>query len=390
MAQIDIGIIMNGVTGRMGTNQHLKRSLAAIREEGGITLANGDVIMPQPTLVGRNQAKLEALADAHDLRWTTDLDAELANSDNIIYFDALTTDLRVINVKKAIIAGKHIYCEKPTATTQKDAMDLYFVAVHAKVKHGVVQDKLWLPGLQKLKHVIDSGGIGRILDVRGDFGYWVAPGLDGSPLQRPSWNYRKEAGGGIVLDMLAHWRYVIDNLFGDIQDVYCQTATHIPQRANEAGEPYDCDVDDAAYAVFTLANGAVAQFNSSWNTRVRREDLFCVQVNGTEGSAYATLRECYYQSKDNTPAPVWNPDIPNPYNFMEEGWEEVEKDADYQNAFKTQWELFLRHVVADEPFRWDLREGAKGVQLAETAYKSADQGRKLPIAELPTYQAGGR
>jgi len=384
-----IGILMNGVTGRMGTNQHLFRSLMAIREEGGLDLGNGETLFPEPVLLGRNAEKLQALSErAGGLRWSMDLDEELANPDNEIYFDSQVTDMRGPNVIKAIDAGKHIYCEKPTATQASAAYDLYRRAVDAGIKHGVVQDKLWLPGLLKLKRLIDSGSLGRILSVRGEFGYWVftggdpAEGGDGATLQRPSWNYRAEDGGGIIVDMLCHWRYVLDNVFGKVQAVSCRGATHIPKRWDEQGHAYTATADDAAYATFELEGDIIAQFNSSWTVRVRRDDLLTLQVDGTQGSAVAGLRECRYQSAAATPRAVWNPDIPNPIDLWA-GWEEVAPGEPTANAFRAEWELFLRHVALDMPFRWDLREGAKGVQLAELGIESWRDRAWKDVPELP-------
>jgi predicted dehydrogenase len=381
MAVKNIGIIMNGVTGRMGTNQHLIRSILAIRNQGGIELKNGDVIMPDPILVGRNENKLAALAEKHGLsRWSTDLDSCLKDPHNVIYFDSQTTVRRAADVKKAIKSGKHIYCEKPTATTLEEAIELAELAEKAGVKHGVVQDKLFLPGLLKLKRLIDSGFFGQILSVRMEFGYWVFEG-DWQPAQRPSWNYRKEDGGGIIVDMFPHWRYVIDNLFGEIKAVSCLGTTHIKERIDENGQRYTCTADDAAYATFELENGIIVQVNSSWTVRVNREDLLTIQVDGTLGSAVAGLRDCKTQHRVNTPKPVWNPDIPNPIPFREQ-WEEVPDNEEYDNGFKVQWEKFLLHVVQDDPFPWDLYEGAKGIQLAEIGLKSWEERRWIDVPKL--------
>jgi len=364
-----VGIIMNGVTGRMGTNQHLMRSIVAIIRQGGLSIGDGDLILPDPILVGRNPAKLQKLVELSGVaRWTTDLDSALADPGNSIYFDAQTTDMRVPGVKKAIAAGKHIYCEKPTALTAAEALELWKLAEQAGLKNGVVQDKLWLPGLRKLKTVMQTGLLGRILSVRGEFGYWVFEG-DVVPSQRPSWNYRKEEGGGIILDMLCHWRYVLDNLFGNVKSVSCLGATHIPERRDEQGRPFRCTADDSAYATFELEGGTIAHFNSSWAVRVRRDDLLTLQVDGALGSAVAGLRQCWIQPYGGTPRPIWNPDIESPIDFFA-GWLPVPSQQDYDNAFKAEWELFLRHVVKDEPFRWNLLEGAKGVQLAERAMES--------------------
>jgi len=376
-----VGIIMNGVTGRMGTNQHLIRSIAAIREQGGVPLPDGDVLIPNPILVGRNENKLRALAQAHGIeRWSTDLNECLANPEDEIYFDAQATTLRPESIKTAISAGKHIYCEKPIAPDLATAIELAQMARRAGVKNGVVQDKLFLPGLLKLQRVIKSGFFGRILCVRGEFGYWVFEG-DWQPAQRPSWNYRKEEGGGIIVDMLCHWQYVLANLFGEVQAVSCLGATHIPERIDERGKPYACTADDAAYSTFELAGGIIAHFNSSWCVRVYRDELLTLQVDGTHGSAVAGLRECKVQSRVNTPKAIWNPDIPNTIDFRDD-WIDVPDNGEFENAFKVQWELFLKHVVCDTPFPWDLVAGAKGVQLAELGLQSWHERRWVDVPDL--------
>lgn len=360
---------MNGVTGRMGANQHLGRSILAIIAQGGVETSDCRTILPRPLLVGRNAAKVEALArESGNLPWTTDLDSALADDQYSIYFDAQTTDRRAGSVRKAIAAGKDIYCEKPSADSFEAAYELYTLAEAAGVKHGVVQDKLWLPGLLKLRALRDRGFFGRILSVRGEFGYWVFDG-ETTPAQRPSWNYRKEDGGGIIMDMLCHWHYVLTDLFGAVKSVSCLGATHIPRRWDESGRPYEATADDAAYATFELEGGVVAHFNSSWCVRVRRDDLLTIQVEGTKGSAVAGLRDCWIQPADTTPRPVWNPDVENPHDYLKD-WQRVPDDRRFDNAFKSQWELFLRHVAAAEPFRWNLLEGAKGVQLAEKGLES--------------------
>ncbi len=369
METIRTGIIMNGVTGRMGANQHLARSIMEIRKEGGVLLPDGRRILPDPILVGRNPDKLAALArNSGDLPWTTELDSVLGDARYSIYFDAQTTLLRAASVKRAIAAGKHIYCEKPTATSTRDALELYLLARAAGVKNGVVQDKLWLPGLLKLKRLADTDFFGRILSVRGEFGYWVFDGGE-TPMQRPSWNYRKAEGGGIMVDMLCHWRYVIDNLFGEVRSICCLGATHIPKRWDEAGKAFDVDTDDAAYATLETDTGVICQFNSSWATRVRRDDLLTLHVDGEKGSAVAGLTECWTQTASNTPRYVWNPDLGQAIGYKD-AWSPVQGEATYCNAFRAEWELFLMHVVLDTPFRWNLLEGAKGVQLAELGMES--------------------
>ena len=376
-----IGVIMNGVTGRMGTNQHLIRSLSAIIEQGGVKISDSEVILPELVLVGRNENKLKKLVErTHANRWTTNLDEVLADDQYQIYFDAQTTGRRADAIKKALAAGKHIYCEKPIATATDVALELHRECEKAGIKHGVVQDKLWLPGMLKLKRLIENDFFGKILSVRGEFGYWVFEGHS-VPAQRPSWNYRKEDDGGIIVDMLCHWRYVLDNIFGNVKGVFCLGAIHILERIDENGKPYKCTADDAAYAVFELEGGVIAQFNSSWTTRVRRDDLLTLHVDGTKGSAVAGLRDCWTQHYGNTPKPVWNPDIPNPINFKE-GWTLVPEQEDFDNAFKAQWELFLKHVVLDTPFPWNMMEGAKGVQLAELGLESWDKKTWINIPDL--------
>lgn len=376
-----LGIVMHGVTGRMGMNQHLSRSIMAIRRQGGVALSDGTKAVPDPVLVGRNAEKLKRLAAEHGIeRWTTDLDAALRNPEDEIFFDAASTQLRPVLLRKAIAAKKHLYCEKPVATTVGDALSLYRAAKKARIRHGVVQDKLWLPGLLKLKSLRDSGFFGRILSVRGEFGYWVFDG-DAQPAQRPSWNYRTKDGGGIILDMLCHWRYVLDSLFGEVKSVSCLGATHIPTRWDEAGRRYKATADDAAYASFQLAGGGIAHFNSSWCVRVRRDDLVTFQVDGTKGSAVAGLTRCFSQSLADTPRPVWNPDVRHSHDFTAD-WREVPDETAYDNAFKAQWELFIRHVCEGAPFRWNLLEGAKGLQLVDCALKSWRTRRWVDVPKL--------
>jgi predicted dehydrogenase len=382
MATRRLGLIMNGVTGRMGYNQHLVRSIVAIREAGGVALSNGDRVLPDPILVGRNAGKVEALAKQHGIeRWTDDLDAALADPADEVFFDAATTQLRAELVGRALDAGKHVYCEKPVADSLAVALELARKAKASGLKHGVVQDKLYLPGLRKLKLLIDSGFFGRILSVRGEFGYWVFEGDWGMPAQRPSWNYRKADGGGIILDMVCHWRYVLDNLFGPVRALTCLGAVHIPERVDEQGRTYKADADDAAYATFEIEGGIVAHMNSSWCVRPRRDDLVTFQVDGTHGSAVAGLTSCVTQHRVNTPKPVWNPDVPQTIDFFE-NWDEVPDNQLYENGFKLQWEDFIRHVCEDAPWKFDLVAGAKGVQLAELGLKSWAERRWLDVPDL--------
>ena len=385
MATQRLGIIMHGVTGRMGTNQHLVRSIVALRKQGGVALSNGTFVMPDPILVGRDAAKLEALARTHGIeRWSTDLDAALANQEDTVFFDSGTTQMRPTLLADAIRAGKHVYCEKPIATNLNEAVEIARLAQQSGLKHGVVQDKLFLPGLRKLDMLRRANFFGKLLSVRTEFGYWVFEG-DLQPIQRPSWNYRAEDGGGIILDMLCHWRYVLDNLFGQVQSISCLGATHIPTRWDEAGQAYDCTADDAAYATIELkghqGEKVIAQINSSWTTRVRRDDLVTFHVDGTHGSAVAGLTSCRTQSRVNTPRPVWNPDEKQTMPFFDQ-WAEVPDSQVYDNGFKIQWEHFIRHVVEDEPWRWTLAEGAKGLQLVEAALQSWKERRWIDVPDL--------
>ncbi|KAB8192229.1 gfo/Idh/MocA family oxidoreductase [Nonomuraea phyllanthi] len=376
-----IGVVMNGVTGRMGYRQHLVRSVLAINEQGGVTLSDGGRVKLKPVLVGRNADKLADIAAKHGLsEFTTDLDSALADDDNLIYFDAQVTSARVKAVLKAIEAGKHIYAEKPTAESTHEAVALAEAAAAKGVKNGVVQDKLFLPGLLKLKRLIDGGFFGRILSVRGEFGYWVFEG-DWQEAQRPSWNYRAEDGGGIVLDMFPHWHYVMENLFGRVQSVYARAVTHLPSRVDEQGRTYQATADDAAYGIFELEGGIIAQINSSWTVRVNRDELVEFQVDGTHGSAVAGLRNCRVQHRSATPKPVWNPDLPATARFRD-GWQEVPDNAEFDNGFKVQWEAFVRHVVEDAPFPNDFASGARGVQLAELGLRSNAEGRRIEVPGL--------
>ncbi len=381
-----IGIIMNGVTGRMGTNQHLDRSLISIRKQGGLRLRNGSVVQPEPVLLGRNAEKLRSLAKRFAIdNWSTDLDACLCDSRNTIYFDAQATNLRKASVRAAIAAGKHVYCEKPLAPSFQEAMELASAAAVAGLKSGVVQDKLHLPGILKLKQVLQSGDLGRILSVRGEFGYWVFEGDQQQAAQRPSWNYRKEDGGGIILDMFPHWQYLLENLLGTVKAVSCIAATHIPRRVDETGKPYTATADDAVYATFELSNGILVQINSSWCTRVNRDDLLILQVDGTGGSAAAGLRECKVQLRATTPRAVWNPDTRDTNNYRA-AWQAVPATEVYDNAFKVQWEMFLRHVLEDAPFTHDFFQGARGVQLVEAGLRSWAERRWIEVPAIGSSQ----
>ena len=388
MSETTIGIIMNGATGRMGYRQHLVRSILAIREQGGVLLESGDRVQVEPILVGRNEKTLKELAAKHGIEhYTTNLDEALVDPRWQIYADFLVTKARASALRRAIAAGKAIYTEKPTAETFEEALELAALAQAAGVKNGVVHDKLYLPGLQKLKRLIDSGYFGRILSVRGEFGYWVFEG-DWQPSQRPSWNYRKQDGGGIIVDMFPHWNYVLENLFGRVESVYTQASTHIPLRIDESGDPYEATSDDSAYAIFEIEGGIVAQLNSSWTVRVNRDELVEFQVDGTLGSAVVGLFGCKIQPRNATPKPVWNPDLAETHDYSTD-WLEVPDNDVFENGFKTQWEQFIRYVVEDGPNEFDLLSGARGVQLAEQGLVSSATGRRidLPLVTLPVVAA---
>lgn len=381
-----LNVAMHGVTGRMGTNQHLIRSVLAIMRQGGVKLHSGERCQLKPILIGRSANKLQHLAKTvakaeigAELEYSTDLDGILADPKIDLVFDASSTQLRPEIVRKAIQNGKPVYCEKPIATSAAEANELADLCDKHGVKNGVVQDKLWLPGIRKLRLLREQGFFGKILSVRGEFGYWVFSGLDADqPAQRPSWNYRKEDGGGIMIDMYCHWQYMITDLFGPIKKLISHATVDLDKRVDEQGKQYACTADDSAYAIFVLENGVTCQFNSSWATRVRRDDLLTIQVDGTHGSAVAGLRECWIQSGAATPKPVWNPDIPQPINFYE-GWQKLPNATEFDNAFKIQWELFVKHLIEDAPFPWNIRSGAKGVELAEAGQRAQDEQRWITL-----------
>ena len=373
-------IIMNGITGRMGYRQHLVRSILAIRDEGGIMLPDGDRLQVEPILVGRNHDKLAELAARHDIaEFTTDLDGALADDTASIYFDAQVTSERKKAILNAEAATTDIYTEKPLAETVEEGLEIAEAGTAAGTINGVVHDKIYLPGLVKLKHLIDSGFFGRVLSVRGEFGYWVFEG-DLTPAQRPSWNYRAADGGGMVLDMFCHWNYVFEHLFGRVDSVIAKAVTHIPERWDEQGQRYDATADDAAYAIFEIGD-TIVQMNSSWAVRVERKELVEFQVDGTHGSAVAGLFGCRVQPRVRTPKPVWNPDLPVTERFRDQ-WLEVPANADLDNGFKLQWEEYLRDVVAGRSHRFGLLSAARGVQLAELGLRSSAEGRRLDVPEI--------
>ncbi len=385
MASSALRIAMNGITGRMGYRQHLVRSILSIREAGGVELPDGTRVQVEPILVGRNADKVREIAARHGLEhWTTDVDAVITDPSVDIYFDAQVTSRRAAALTAAIKAGKHIYTEKPTAETLDEAVELARIARDAGITAGVVHDKLYLPGLIKLRRLVDEGFFGRILSLRGEFGYWVFEG-DGQAAQRPSWNYRSEQGGGITVDMFCHWNYVLEGILGDVKAVTAKAATHIPTRWDEQGREYVVTADDASYGIFEVETPAgdpvIAQINSSWATRVYRDELVEFQVDGTHGSAVAGLTKCVAQHRSHTPKPEWNPDLPVTESFRDQ-WLEVPDNADLDNGFKVQWEEFLRDVVAGREHRFGLLSAARAVQLAELGLRSSAEGRRIEIPAI--------
>ena len=384
MGTTKLTIAMNGVTGRMGYRQHLLRSILPLRDEG-LELADGTRIEVEPILIGRRPDAIAALAAKHGIeRWETDLESVLADPTVDIYFDAQVTSQRKAALTKAMEAGKHIFTEKPTAETLEEAVELERVRAAAGVNAGVVHDKLYLPGLVKLRRLVEEGFFGRILSLRGEFGYWVFEG-DHQPAQRPSWNYRKQDGGGMTVDMFCHWNYVMEGIIGKVEAVTAKAVTHIPTRWDEQGQPYEATADDAAYGIFELrtpgGDPVIAQINSSWAVRVHRDELVEFQIDGTHGSAVAGLFNCVAQQRAHTPKPVWNPDLPTTEHFRDQ-WLEVPANADLANGFRAQWEEFLSDVVTGRPHRYDLLSAARGVQLAENGLKSSAEGRRIEMEAL--------
>ena len=385
MSQRTLRIAMNGVTGRMGYRQHLVRSVLAIRDDGGVLLEDGTRLQVEPVLVGRSETKLREIAERHGVEhWMTDVDAAIADPELEVYFDAQTTSRRAAALTAAMRAGKHVYTEKPTAETLAEAVELARVAEASGVTAGVVHDKLYLPGLVKLRRLVDEGFFGRILSLRGEFGYWVFEG-DHQPGQRPSWNSRKEDGGGMTIDMYCHWNYVLEGIVGPVETVMSQSATHIPRRWDENGDPYQATADDAAYGIFGLrtpdGDPVIAQINSSWAVRPYRDELVEFQVDGTHGSAVAGLFRCVAQQRAHTPLASWDPDVPIKERLRDQ-WLDVPQNGTLINGFRAQWEEFLRDLAAGRRHRFGLLSAARGVQLAELGLQSSAEGRRLDVPEI--------
>jgi predicted dehydrogenase len=380
LAVQEIGIIVNGATGRIASTQHLANALLPIRAEGGLTVGN-DRVMPRLLLAGRDEGRLTALARSNGIdRWTTDLDAALSDPSYSVFFDAAATVQRVPTLTKAIAAGKHIYSEKPVALSVSEGLSLLAGARARNLKHGAVEDKIFLPGLQKLVHLAGRKFFGRVTGFRLDFGWWVFDGFERKS-QRPSWNYRRSGGGGLTMDMYPHWRYIIESILGPIRRIVAATATAIPQRMDESGARYDVDVDDTSVTLVELDNSAVGTIVCSWATRVRRDDLLTFQVDGTAGSAIAGVHRCWTQSAGDTPdVRHINPTVDVGFDYRRD-WKEVSEPVDPTNPYRVGWERFLRHIVAGEPLASDLSAGIRDVKLVEACHRSVSEGRWIDLDE---------
>jgi predicted dehydrogenase len=379
---LKLGIVMNGITGRVG-HKHLE-AIRAIQNQGGVISSSGERIMPEPILVGRDARKLEVIGKEFGFaKQTTDLKTALEDSQASIYFDALVPLERPNAIRQALAAGKHVYAEKPLAMNFETAHELARIAQATNLKHGLVQNMLFQPGPRKLEQLIRSGFFGRILSAKIDFGYWVFEG-DWQTAQRPSWNYRREDGGGVVTDMFPHWNGLLEMLFGRVSAVSSLSKTHIPQRFDEQQKPYTANADDAAYSLLELEGGVIVQISASWATRVYQDDFFQIQIDGTHGSATAGYKSCKVQHRVSTPrtASQFANGLPR------DNWQELPELLDTSDPFKTQWEYFLRAVVNDEAFPWDFFAAARGLQLADTALQSNLERRWLNVSrdEMPGHE----
>ncbi len=375
-----LGIVLNGASGGIANRQHLERALIPMIREGGLPVG-GRRIVPKLLLVGRDEGRLKAVADRFGLdAWTTDLSAAIADPAYPVVFDAGVTGARAGLLRSAIEAGKHVYAEKPVVTDVAVGRELLALAEAKGVKHGVVEDKLFLPGLEKLKLARAQGLIGRVLQFRLDFGYWIFTGHD-VPTQRPSWNYRRGEGGGLLLDMYPHWRYVVEGVLGPIDSVVSTAWTAIPERIDEAGKPYAVDTDDSNATLVRLKSGAVGVITSSWATRVKRDDLVTFQVDGTEGSAVAGLHRCRVQPLAATPKARFDPNVDHGQDY-DRDWMDMPELSPVRNGYRAGWEAFIRHVVAGEPMAADLAAGIRDVALAVACETSVAEGRWVAMDSL--------
>jgi predicted dehydrogenase len=367
MPQQTTGIIIHGATGRIASTQHLANALVPIIAEGGLAIGP-DRLVPRLLLVGRDAKRLAALAQTYGIsESTTDLDAALASRDHSLFFDAAPTAQRFSTLQKAIAAGKHVYSEKPLAPTLAQAKALLREAQARALKHGVVEDKLGLPGLRRLAEVALSGELGRIAGFRLEFGWWIFDGTERAT-QRPSWNYKE--GGGLLFDMYPHWRYVIEGLIGPVLRVASAHWIATPERIDEDGTRYRVPVEDSAATLVEIEGGVFGTILSSWATRVRRDDLFTLQIDGSRASALATLHRCYLQPAAQTPEIAhFNiaKDIGTDYRTH---WTELPSLGAGKIPYRAGWESFLRHVAVDAPLASDFSAGIRDVAFAEVCQRS--------------------
>ncbi len=378
MATRTIGIIVHGATGRIASTQHLKNALAPIRQEGGLAVGD-DRVVPRVILVGRDRERLAAVAKEHRIdAWTTDLDATLSDPAYEVLFDAAATRQRHETLQKAISAGKHIYAEKPVAETVAEGQILLAAMAVRGLKHAAVEDKQYLPGMAKLRALAQADFFGRVLGFRLEFGWWVFDGFD-EPCQRPSWNYRKAAGGGLMLDMYPHFRYLIEGILGPIGRVVTSAAIAMPERVDEAGARYTVDVEDRATTLIELASGVTGTLIASWATRVRRDDLMTFQIDGTKGSAAAGLHRCHMQSHADTPkVAAFNPVVDLGIDYRAR-WHQAPAAGPYRNPYRIGWEDFLRHLVAGAPLRSDFAAGLRDVAFAQACSRSVRDGAWVSV-----------
>ena len=279
-----------------------------------------------------------------------------------ILFDAAATKQRVSTLTKAIAAGKHIYSEKPVALSVADGMALLTAARARNLKHGAVEDKIFLPGLQKLsaarraeilrpRHRLSPRF--RLVGVRR-----IRAQKPAAKLELPAKRCRRSHHGYVSALALRRSKAFSARSVG----LWHATATAIPQRADESGTRYDVDVDDTSLTLAELENGAVGTIACSWATRVRRDDLLTFQIDGTSGSAVAGLHRCWAQSAGDTPEVRHiNPMVDIGFDYRRD-WKEVPGLAAYANPYRVGWDRFLKHIVTGEPLASDLSAGIRDVQ----------------------------
>jgi predicted dehydrogenase len=374
MAVIKVPVFVRSATGRMTRRQHLERSLAAIVADGGLEIPGGDCIMPEPFLLGRREETLAPLATELGYPYSTDVESALGGAPaGAVYFEGSPTKLHHQGISRALDSRMHIYTEKPLTLGVEESLDLVRQVRQRGVCGGVVQDKRYLNGPAQLNHLIQQGLIGQPYHVSLDFGYLVHPD-DGT---RPDWNSDVAEGGGIILDMVSHWDYLLKHMVGQPRRVNAHSGLHIKQRTRN-GQPVPATAEDSVYATFEAGSGVAGEpvictTASSWCRRPRKRGLLEIRVQGTLGAAEAYLDRCYFISNDRTPAISWDPDAASREDFLE-GWERYEEALVPENAFRHQWELFLRHIVTGSANPASLLDGAQGVETATRTLASAQAG----------------